>query len=334
MIVDVEHHLMLEERTKKGRSASGRVVERYRDEGGEIRLRMFEAASSVESHIRFMDEAGIDVAVLSVNPELPLESCRKWNDICAEAIRKYPDRLRGFAAMAPLAGKAALVELERAIKELGLSGVHIYSRTDGHTLDEKVYWPFYEKVSELGVPIDVHIMHAPPGFDALHAPYPLYYIMAREFDLCATVLRICLGGVLEDFPDMTFIINHFGGGVSAVLERVDAYLGYTGEGWPYFYPGKPLISKPWREYFNKLYFNMAGREHGMETVECALTNIRPDRMLFATDWPFNYDNDPQGVKAYVEDIRKLDLPAEAIKGVLGANAASLLGITNGVTSGN
>ncbi len=326
MIIDVEHHLILAERTKKGKSASGRVVERYRDEKGEIRLNMFEAASSVESHIQFMDAAGIDMAVLSVNPELPLDACRRWNDICAEAVRKYPDRLKGFAAMAPLAGKPAIEELERAVKELGLSGVHIYARTDGRTLDDKAFWPLYEKASELNVPIDVHIMASPPGFDALHAPYPLYYIMAREFDLCAAVLRICLGGVLEDFPDLVFIINHFGGGVSAVLERVDAYLGYAGAGWPDFYPGKPLISKPWREYFNKLYFNMAGREHGMETVSCALTNISPRRMLFATDWPFNYDNDPQGVKEYVADIRKLNLSEDDVKGMLGGTAAKLLRI--------
>lgn len=326
MIIDFEHHLFLEEITIKGKSPSGSIVERYREADGNVGLRIFEAAGSVEEHLRFMDEAGIDMAVLTTNPELTLERSRKFNNLCARAVKEHPTRFVGFASVSPLGEKDALEELERAIKGLGLKGVHIHSRSGKHTLDEKEYWPFYEKVSELKIPVDLHIVGAPQGFDGLNAPYPLYYVVAREMDLCATTLRICLGGILEEFPDLIFIINHFGGGVSSVIERVDAYMSYTGAGWSDFYPGKPLITKPWREYFNKLYFNMAGREQGMDTVKCALTNISPKKMVFGTDWPFNYDNDAKGVKEYVADIRKLPLPAEDIEGMLGGNAARLLGI--------
>jgi len=230
MIIDLEHHLSGAEQIIKGSSKSGRIVERYRDADGYIGLRIYEAAASVEKHLQFMDEAGIDVAVLSRSPEMSVERSRQWNDLCARIVKEHPKRFAGFASVPPLGGKPAFEELERAVKELGLKGVHIFSRSGNHTLDNKEYWPFYEKVSELKTPIDVHIINRPQGFDALHAPYPFYYIMAREFDVCATTLRICLGGVLEDFPDLIFIINHFGGGVSAVLERVDAYMGYVDPG--------------------------------------------------------------------------------------------------------
>ena len=186
---------------------------------------------------------------------------------------------------------------------------------------------FYDKVSELGIPINVNITSAPVGFDSLHAPYALYYVAAREFDICAATLRVCFGGVLEDFPDLKLIMNHFGGGISSVIERFDAYTSYADRpGWPSFYSGKRLISKPFREYFNKLYFNMAGREVGMATVRCALTNISPRKLMFGTDWPLNYDYDPQGIRRYVEEIRKLDLPRDDIEAMLGGNAAKLLGI--------
>ena len=321
MIVDVEHHMFTEEQTVRGRSKSGRLVERYRDGEGNIRLSIFEAAANIENHLQFMDEAGIDVAVLSRNGEFSVEKSRPWNDACARIIRQHPQRFVGFASIPPLGGKPALEELERAVKDLGLKGVHIFARSGAHTLDDKEYWPFYAKAAELDIPVDVHVMLAPQGFDALQAPYPLYYVMAREFDICAAALRICLGGVLEDFPDLKVIINHFGGGVSAVLERLDAYMGNTD-----FYPGKPLISKPWREYFDKLYFNMAGREQGMDTVKCALTNIKPRQMLFGTDWPFNYDDDARGVREYIAEIGKLELSREDRAGMLGGNAAKLLGI--------
>ena len=142
MIVDVEHHMFTEEQTIKGRSKSGSLVERYADAEGNIRLSIFEAAASVENHLQFMDEAGIDVAVLSRNGELSVEKSRMWNDACAMIIQKHPKRFVGFASISPLGGKPALEELERAVKELGLKGVHIFARSGAHTLDHKEYWPF------------------------------------------------------------------------------------------------------------------------------------------------------------------------------------------------
>ena len=71
---------------------------------------------------------------------------------------------------------------------------------------------------------------------------------------------------------------------------------------------------------------MAGREVGMDAVKCALANIGPRKLLFGSDWPFNYDHDPQSVKRYIEEIKKLDLPKEDTEAMLGGNAARLLSI--------
>jgi predicted TIM-barrel fold metal-dependent hydrolase len=49
-------------------------------------------------------------------------------------------------------------------------------------------------------------------------------------------------------------------------------------------------------------------------------------MMFGSDWPPNFENDPEDCKRYIEAIRELDLPAEDIDGMLGGNAASLLGL--------
>jgi len=327
MIIDLEHHLFLKEQTQRARSKSGKICERYWDENGKLRVRIFQDGSSVDKYLQFMDEAGLDMAVLTTNLLGGLEQMKRWNDLCAKVVKEHPKRFVGFASIPPIGGKPAFEELERAVNELGLKGVHIWTHIDGHPLDSRKLWPFYEKVSAMGIPIDVHVTVEPLGFDALHAPYALYYVIAREFDICAATLRICLGGVLEDFPDLVFIINHFGGGVSSVMERLDAYMNYADQlGWSDFYRGKPLITKPWREYFNKLYFSMAGREGGMAAVKSALTNISPKKLMFATDWPFNYDYDPRGVKRYVEEIRKLNLPQDDIEAMLGGNAAKLLGI--------
>lgn len=323
MIIDMENHLFLPHRAFKGKSLSGHICQRYRDASGVVRPRVYQEAASIEADLEFMDKAGIDMAVLTHNIQV-LEECKTWHDNCARAIHDHPTRFSGLATINPVGGKPAFDELERAVKGLGLKGVHIFANNDGYLLDSKEMWPFYEKVAELDVPIDVHIHASPKGFEALEAPYPLYYIIAREFDMAANVLRVCLGGVLEEFPDLVFIMNHFGGGVSSVVERIDAYIGYAGEGWPDFYPERPLITRPWREYFKKLYFSMGGREGGLETVKCALTNISPKNLLFGTDWPFNFDTEPEAVGRAVDEIRTLGLSDEEVDGMLGGNAAKLL----------
>ncbi|MCR4393329.1 MAG: amidohydrolase family protein [Dehalococcoidales bacterium] len=326
LVIDMEHHAATPDMLEKGKSQSGLYCERYWAEDGRMKVRSYQESAGTKERLQFMDEAGIDMAVLTTNPLKTLEQCQRWNDYCASMVRSYPDRFIGFATIPPLGGKPALDELERAINVLGLKGVHIHTRNDGYHLDSPEMWPFYEKVTRLKIPVDIHVTLEPPGFDALHAPYALYYVIAREVDMLAETLRVCLGGVLEDFPDLVLIMNHFGGGVSAVMERLDAYLGYVGPGCPSFYREKVLISRPWREYFNKLYFNMAGREGGMAAVRSALTTISPQKLMFGTDWPFNYDHNAKAVRNYIENIKNLDLPREDIEAMLGGTAKKLLKI--------
>jgi len=308
----MEHHFSIGGvgKVERGWSADGKVV-----------YRTGAAGERVSDHLEFMDKAGIDMAALTTSSAANVKS---WTDACAKVVKQYPKRFIGFAPTLPLGGKPAFDEMERAIKDLGMKGIHITARPEGRHLDSRELWPFYEKVSQLGVPIDVHINAG--GLDLegfLDAPYALFYTMAREYDISAATLRICLGGVLEDFPNLVFIMNHFGGGVSAVMERLDLYMNLMGDS---FYRGKPLINKPWREYFNKLYFSMAGREIGMATVKCALTTINPKKLMFGTDWSPNFEDNPQGAMKYIQEIRKLPLSNEDIEGMLGGNAAKLVGI--------
>jgi len=325
MIIDFEHHYIpYEIWTKKG-GKPGQIVRVFSPDGREIRP-LDDASHDIQIHLKNMDIAGIDMAVLTGTID-SLEEAKLFNDSCSEVVKKYPKRFVGFASTMPLRGKPALGELERAINDLGLRGVKISAQEDGHLLDSPELWPFYEKVAKLGIPIFVHVSLAAEGFDACKAPYDLNRTLVREFDLILATTRICLGGVLEEFPDLKFIIAHFGGGISSIKERLDRYVGYWGAG---FWRGKPLISEPYaerfNEHFNKIYFNMAGREIGIGTIKCALTNISPKRLLFATDYPPNFVDDPIGMKTYIEKIRQLDIDKESIEAMLGTNGIELLGL--------
>jgi len=91
------------------------------------------------------------------------------------------------------------------------------------------------------------------------------------------------------------------------------------------------LPKSFEQYFDLLYFDMAGFEGSPIALRCALEGIRPERMVFATDYPQNFNSsDPKqgrsvdGVREYIDEIRSLPLDAKIKEDVLGRTAAKLL----------
>jgi aminocarboxymuconate-semialdehyde decarboxylase len=326
MIVDVEHHLQTRESWLKSGGKPGQTVI-VRAPDGTILRPLDDASWDIEIHLKDMDTAGIDMTVLSSPSVMPVEGAKAVHDYFADIVKRYPKRFAAMASTLPLGGKPAFDELERAIKGLGLKGVLICATIEGKPLDSRELWPFYKKVSDLKVPLFIHPSELPPGFEALKGPYDLSRTMGREFDLALATFRLCAGGILEEFPDLKIAVAHFGGGYSSIKERMDRYIRVMGAK---FWNGKPLISEPYFEnyqkYFDRLYFNLAGREIGIQTIKGALTNIRPERLMFATDYPPNFVHDALGMRTYIEKIKQLDLDKVTIEGILGGNAVDFFNL--------
>ncbi len=327
MIIDWEHHYLPEELiVRKGgkRGEQSVVYERGRPRGN-LRPEL----ADVEQHLRVMDAAGIDVAVLSIavssdDPQAALEECRIWNDRAAEVARRYPGRFVGLAPIPPLGGEKAFDELKRAVETLGLKGVVIRSQAGGRSMDNRDLYPFYERVSALKVPIFIHPSGVQQGMSILDAPYDLGRSIGRELDLIVATTRLILSGVVDDFSDLKFVISHKGGGVAAVRERIEYQFGATGS--PGTRPGGSRNRAPFDQCFGRLYFNLAGSHGGMSSVRCALTGISPKRLVFGTDYPQEFSGDAHNIKTYIENIRKLEIGDENTAAILGENARSLLGL--------
>ncbi|OGA13326.1 MAG: hypothetical protein A3H32_10015 [Betaproteobacteria bacterium RIFCSPLOWO2_02_FULL_63_19] len=324
MVIDLEHHLEPREVWEMRGGKPGQLVMQHAPDGTPLRP-LDDSTHDIDLHLKYMDIAGIDMAVLSGTEAENLEVAKKFNDHFAAVVKQHPKRFAAMAVTLPLGGRQALDELERAVKQLGLKGVLITAQIHGEAVDSRKLWPFYERVCKLDVPVFVHPSIKVEGFDACKAPYDLFRTIGREFDLSLATFRFCAGGVLQEFPDLKVIMAHFGGGYSSVKERMDRYIRFMGAK---FWNGKPLISEPYYEnyqkYFDRLYFNMAGREIGVETTRCALTNISSKKLMFGTDYPPNFINDGEGMRKWIEEIRKLPLDAKVIEGMLGGNAAELL----------
>ncbi len=148
--------------------------------------------------IGYMDTYGVDYCC--VLPEVMAETTgysTRWstNGYIAECCEKYPDRFIFQANVGPLLKrgmKHVLWELEYLVKERNCKMVKFYPPEDTYINNKEIY-PFYEKVSELGIPVTIHsgFSWCPPG----RAKY------------CLPVL---IDDVATDFPDMTIVAFHAG----------------------------------------------------------------------------------------------------------------------------
>jgi aminocarboxymuconate-semialdehyde decarboxylase len=318
MVIDFEHHYIPRELARRmGISTEGKTTVQ---EDGVNKANVHGQLFDIEAQIQDMDRAGIDVAVQSciLGWDTSLENSRLLNDCAAQLQTGYWGRFAGLAHIPPLDGDAALEELERAVSRLGLKGVTISSQVKGLSLDAEPFRPFYELVNKLRVPIFVHPALAPRGYDLLK-DYQLSVILTREFDLGVAVTRLIAGGVLERYPDLQFIFSHFGGGLAGYKERI-ARSAYRFK-----------LPQAFSDYFDRIYFDMAGFEGSPVALRCAMQGIRPERMVFATDYPQNFNNDDpnigrnvDGIREYIEEIRNLPLDAKVKEDMLGGTAARLL----------
>ncbi|MBI4241059.1 MAG: amidohydrolase family protein, partial [Candidatus Rokubacteria bacterium] len=120
-----------------------------------------------EGYVQVLTLASPPVEALG-GPDLTPELAELANDGMAEIVARHPDRFPGFVASLPMNNPdAALKEIDRAIQQLGATGVQIFSNVDGRPLDEPVFQPIFERMHALGLPIWLH-----PARPAAFPDYP------------------------------------------------------------------------------------------------------------------------------------------------------------------
>jgi predicted TIM-barrel fold metal-dependent hydrolase len=154
---------------------------------------------TLDEYIEKMDRAGIERSFLIAvrcgdlrvrgSTEIPYEK------VC-EAVRRYPHRFSGLAGIDPTRGIAGLKELDRAVKEYGFVGAHLYPHWFGKAPDAAIYYPYYARCAELGIPIMMQVGHC--------------LVYQKDRRLPSVGRPIALDQVAIDFPELTLIGIHLG----------------------------------------------------------------------------------------------------------------------------
>ena len=338
LVVDAEFHHVPSEvfrkvdeavfETKEGRAVQEWIRDPRRQAAGK-RLQDVGAA------LRHMDECGVDMAMIMMPgwEMAGMEVCRILNDGLAKLAREYPDRFLPMAAIPCIEGQQAVDELSRVKNELGLKGIALLTNLRGIRLDDETLKPFFRKVAELGLPV---VIHPPAQERGLWGgtKYDMDGSVSREYEIIKCFVEL-LCGVLPEWPELNFVFAHYGGGVPSLLGRIMSW---------YTPPERSGISKPkvhppmtirefedagLKPYFDKLfdrfYFDMAGTGGWMPEVKHALSVIKPERLVFASDYPHEMSR-PEDYKSYLRGIKGLNIPEKDKVRILGGNIKTLFKI--------
>ena len=271
-----------------------------------------------------MARGKVDLQALSVvqpgvawaEPELGLSLCQIINDEIYQIVKRYPDHFVGIASVPLQDVDRAIQELDRAVYQLGCKGVTIGTNTNGMDLDAPQLLPFYQRVTELGIPIFVH----PFAWGWEENERLLTYrldkgILGFMFDNIIAISKVILGGVLERFPTLKFRFAHLGGGLPYLIGRIDR--GAT------LYPEtRSKISQPPSFYLRKVYLDTA-YFYGPALL-CALACVPEEHIVFGTDYPFSIGDSPEGG---VSQLQGYSAISESLKQkILSENPSQLLGL--------
>ena len=118
--------------------------------------------------LRMMDEQGIDMEALSINPtwyatgrDLAARIIKIQNQKLAELCASQPDRFVAFATVALQHPDLAAQQLEEGIKKLGMRGGSIGASVNGEELSARRFDPFWAKAEELGALLFMHPQGTP-----------------------------------------------------------------------------------------------------------------------------------------------------------------------------
>jgi aminocarboxymuconate-semialdehyde decarboxylase len=270
------------------------------------------------------DEAGVDMTVFGNNwirsPEGAdfLTVVKDFNEHAAELSAKHSKRLLGLACSVPFDDDRILKETERAVREYKLRGIMVNSSVNGEYLDSPRATPFFELVSELGVPLFVHPPKTTIGNEKMEI-FRLPEMLGRPFDTTLSVTRFILTGGFERFPALKMVCAHVGGALPMLPGRLG--VGYELRQDLSFGPWEPdVLTRPPASYIQQLYFDTVSLHP--PAVTCAIETIGVDHVVFGSDFP----PVPIPLKRSVDVIHALQVSAEDKRKILGENAARLLGL--------
>src|SRR5206468_3757289 len=259
--------------------------------GGPLYRPDLSMATEVSTRLRAMDEQGIDVEALSINPN--------W-----------------YTADPDLAAE----QLEEGVKKYGLRGAGIGGSVNGAEISDPKFHPFWAKAEQLGVVVFIHpqATGAPTDLkNRLQGNGYLDNVIGNPLETTIALSHLIFEGTLDKFPGLRICAAHAGGFLPSYAGRSDHGCFTRPDrcaGGPY----GPIKKKP-SEYLKQMYYDTM--VFTPEAVRHLAAEVGASQLLVGTDYPYPWTKTAVDLILNTSGVSDDDRVA-----MLGATAMKLLGI--------
>ncbi len=262
-----------------------------------------------------MDRQGVKMHALSLtqpmvywaDDDLGMKLCVAFNDAISAAHREHPERLIGFACLPFQNARLALEELERVSRLPGIRGVYMATAVRDRELSDRSFFPVYERIADLGLPIFLHPMMV--NNERLKQFY-LINLCGNPFETAIAACHLIFGGVMDAFPKLQVNLPHAGGALPILRGRMDRGFEIRGE-------CKTIPRKP-SEYLKRFTYDTIS--YSEEILQDLIRLVGAERIMMGSDYCFDI--------AYEEPVKIVtqmkSLSADQRTQILWSNAAALL----------
>jgi aminocarboxymuconate-semialdehyde decarboxylase len=278
--------------------------------------------SQPADRLRAMDEQGIDVEALSINPywyaadrDVARDLIRIQNEALAEACAAHPERFVAFASVALQHPDLAVEQLEEGVKKYGLRGAGLGGSVNGEELSDPKFHPFWARAEQLGVLVFIHPQGTPEleGTTRLQGNGVLTNTIGNPLETTIALSHLIFEGTLDRFPGLKICAAHGGGYLPSYAARSDAILTT--------FPGRctrALKRRP-TEYLRQLYFDSI--VFTAEALRHLVAETGAGQVVMGTDYPY-----PWTTTSVDHILSTPGLSDDERVAILGGTAARLLGI--------
>lgn len=238
-----------------------------------------------ESHLAFMDSAGIERSVLTLSSPQPwfgnIDESRKVirsvNERMAEAKRNYPDRFLWCAALPQPDIKASIEDAIYALDTLDADGIKLATSVDGVYLGDSIHEPLMKILDEREAVVILHPVKPNPVNESAFTGGPIF-VYEYPAETTRAVLNMVAHNVMTRYPNIKVVVPHAGSFMPYAVPRLKG-------GYPLLL--KQGLTEPIDIEGNlaKLYYDLAGGP-SVQAVKMLLTVTSPDHVMFGTDYPF------------------------------------------------
>ena len=233
----------------------------------------------VASHLKWMDEAGIQTSVLTLAAPQSSSATviRSTNEVAAQLKRAYPGRFL-FCAALPLPDvKAAVDEAIYALDHLGADGVKLATNVGGQYLGTPALDTLFSVLNERHAVVILHPHRPEPVNREVMKQTPL---AMQEYlsETTRAVANMITRNLLARYPNVKVVVPHCGAYLPLAVPRMKSLTAVM--------QANKLVGEiDWEANLNGLYYDLAGA-HSPEVIRMMLTITTPDHLLYGSDYPY------------------------------------------------